>query len=88
MHRLKKIIEEIKCELKILCPKLIEDARVFMTDYKKDHISVIVDTHHKIYPSGSEYKLMRQDVLIAIANVMERNKVQFALPSIVNIDNS
>lgn len=90
MYRLKSILDEIKIELKTSCSStLITDGTssftVVMTDYKEDHISVIVDTHHYVRPSCAEYDTMRQGVLEAIARVMERNNMNFALPSVVNI---
>jgi len=92
MFRLKDVLEEIKTEIKTACPTLItDDSRSFtvvMTDYKEDHISVNVDTHHAVKPNCNEYDETRQYVLEAIARVMKRNDMKFALPSVVNINDA
>merc|ERR1712157_347708 len=91
LYRLKDILQEIKNEIKNTCAStLITDSSrsftVVMTDYKEDHISVNVDTHHNVKPNCDEYDETRSYVLEAIARVMNRNDMNFALPSVVNIN--
>lgn len=80
------ILEEIKYETRDSCPKLISDGtaifRAVITKFEADHVETAVNFHFDI-PSQTEADANnRQQVLLAIARVVERNGVEFALPSV------
>ena len=70
----------MKTEIRATCPKLITDKsrpfRAFWTDYKEDHLEVMIDTHFNIPPFSDDYWLNRQNVLIAITKAITKYNVQ------------
>ena len=81
-EKLPKISEDILEEIKKDCPEAITDGsspwRVVWTDFKEDYLSVRVDTHYNLPPTGQIYWENRQKVMHAIYRaVVEKNNVQF-----------
>jgi hypothetical protein len=76
------LLETIKFEIQASCPKLITDGsrpfRVYWTDYKEDHLEVMVDTHHYTPILGDDYYETRQAVLLAIHRAVKQHNLQFA----------
>lgn len=80
------MIEDIKQEIRSNCPKLITDGsrafRAFWRDYCKDHLELVVETHHRVPPTGNAYYDNREKVLEAVARAAERNGVTFSIPTL------
>lgn len=79
-RKLPKIMNDIKDEVLASCPHVITDAairpfRIYWTDFKEDHLEVMVNTHHKIVPNSDEYYVNRQNMLSAILRAVEKNDV-------------
>jgi small-conductance mechanosensitive channel len=79
--KIQNIMKDIKEEIRISCPKLIQDNkirpfRVYWTDYKNDHLEVMIDTHYMIPPMSDEYFKNREQVLFAILRAVQKNHVQ------------
>jgi len=76
------VIESIKKEIKISCPELITNGlrpfRVYWTDFKEDHLEVMVNTNFYIPPLGDKYYINRQKVLMAISRAVKEHGVTFA----------
>jgi small-conductance mechanosensitive channel len=74
------LLEDVKAEIRASCPTLITDKsrpfRAFWTDYKEDHLEVMIDTHFNIPPFSDDYWLNRQNVLIAITKAITKYNVQ------------
>lgn len=87
LPKLPKLLDDIKSEIRISCPKLITDGskpfQVILTAYEADHIQATVNCHFNIPPATGEFAENRQEVLLAISRALEKNGVGFALPSIV-----
>lgn len=79
------LLKSIENEIIIACPKLINDGtrtfRAIWTDYKDDHLEVVVEASFNIPPTAEEYHTNKQNMLQAIANAVEKNHVEFALPT-------
>lgn len=86
IKRISATLESMKEEITMACPELITDGtRPFRADlfnYNDDHIEVKVNCHFELKPGSSEYLDARQNMLHAIAVAVEKNGVEFALPSI------
>lgn len=86
IKRMSSTLESIKEEITKACPELITDgSRPFRADffnYNDDHIEIKVNCHFEVKPGSSEYMDARQNMLHAIAVAVEKNGVEFALPSI------
>jgi hypothetical protein len=79
-NKLSKIMQDIKDEIIQACPKLITDPsirpfRIYWTDFKEDHLEVMINTHHRIAPSSDAYYVNRQNMLSAILRAVEKNDV-------------
>lgn len=78
------LLDDVKTEIRASCPKLITDKsrpfRAFWTDYKEDHLEVMIDTHFNIPPFSDDYWQNRQNVLIAITKAITKYNVQL-IPS-------
>lgn len=76
------LVEAIREEIKNSCPRLITDGtrpfRVVWTNYKEDHLEVVVNTHHNIAPLGDAYWINRQNVLQGIQRAVKKVGVEFA----------
>jgi small-conductance mechanosensitive channel len=74
------LLEDVKAEIRASCPKLITDKsrpfRAFWTDYKDDHLEVMIDTHFNIPPFSDDYWSNRQNVLIAITKAITKYNVE------------
>lgn len=80
-NKIQTIIKDIKNEIILSCPKLIQDNkirpfRIYWTDYKNDHLEVMIDTHHMISPSTDEYYNNREQLLFAIYRAIKNNNIQ------------
>ena len=79
--KIPKILSDLKNEIIISCPHLITNEkirpfRVYWTDFKEDHLEVMIDTHHTIPLRSEEYWTNRQTVLSAILRVVDKNDVE------------
>lgn len=86
LEKLPAVLEEIKQEIRLSCPKTVTDGSAafyaFLDEYKADHIAALVIANFDIPPRCLEYKLNRQECLLAIARAMKKHGVSFAIPSI------
>jgi small-conductance mechanosensitive channel len=86
IKRISATLQSMKEEITKACPELITDgSRPFRADlfnYNDDHIEVKVNCHFELKPGSSEYLDARENMLHAIAVAVEKNGVEFALPSI------
>lgn len=84
---LPQVLDDIKAEIEASCPKLITDGskpfRATLTSYQADCVEATVNCHFTIPVVTGECVENRQEVLLAISRALERNNVQFALPSIL-----
>jgi small-conductance mechanosensitive channel len=76
------LLDSIKSEIKKRCPRLVRDGsrpfRVYWTGYGEDYLEVVVDTHHNIPPTGDQYYINRQNVLLAINRAVKDHGIEFA----------
>lgn len=86
LNKLETVLQDIKNEIEKNCPNLITDGtrpfQAVLERYEPDHVEVLVNCHFKIPPTSADYIKNRQEVLLAIARAVERNGIDFALPSI------
>lgn len=86
LKKVPAILEDIKRETEAACPELIRDGtaiyRAVMTSYEPDHVEAAVDFHFAIPAQTEASARNRQQVLLAIARAVEKNGVEFALPSV------
>lgn len=86
LDRIPKLLEDIKKEIIVACPKVISDGskafQAILTAYEPDHIQAVVNCHFPFRPMCAEYAETRQSLLLAIAKAMKNNNVEFAIPSI------
>ena len=86
LEKLPNLLPDIAHEIQTTCEQVIADGskplRCVLTNYEADHIQAEVNCHFTIQPYTAPAIMARQDVILAIARVMQRHKVEFALPSI------
>jgi small-conductance mechanosensitive channel len=83
LDKIPRLLDDIKAEIHKNCPKLIDDrCKVVLTKYEPDHVRAEVNCHFDMNPDTDEYVETRQKVLLSIANTVQKNNVEFALPSI------
>lgn len=84
LKKIPAILQEIKEETKTSCPKLISDGsaiyRAVITSYEPDHVQALVNFHFEIPAETEASNRNRQEALLAIARVLEKHSVEFALP--------
>jgi small-conductance mechanosensitive channel len=87
VDKLPALLEDIKEEMKISCPKLISDGsksfHAVLTSFEPDHIQGMVLAHFEIQPSTGEFTRNRSVVMFAIARAMKKHGLEFALPTMV-----
>jgi small-conductance mechanosensitive channel len=77
-EQIKRLIEDIKNEIRASCPKLIEDENserrflVHWTDLEKDNAIITIEAHFRIPRLSKVYWENRQEVLVAISTAVER----------------
>jgi len=80
--KLPVLLEAIKEEIRLACPTLITDGtrpfRVHWTEFADDHLTVVVDTHFRLKPIGTDYWDNRQRVLQAIDRAVKKVGLTFA----------
>jgi small-conductance mechanosensitive channel len=85
IKQMPQLLKDIEIEIKEQCPKLIHDGsrtfRAIWTDYRHDHLEVVVEASFHIPPTSDEYHMNKQTMLQAIAHAVEKNHVEFALPT-------
>lgn len=90
LKKIPAILQEIKEETKTSCPKLISDGsaiyRAVITSYEPDHVQALVNFHFEIPAETEASNRNRQEALLAIARVLEKHSVEFALPILNTID--
>jgi small-conductance mechanosensitive channel len=82
------VVEEIKKEIRASCPKLITDGsrpfRVYWSEFKDDHLEVMVNINFSISPAfGLECMENRQVVMQAIGRAVKNSGVEFAMPNYI-----
>jgi small-conductance mechanosensitive channel len=83
LGKIPSLLDDIKAEIRKNCPKMIEEkSKVVLTKYEPDHVSVEVNCHFDMNPGTGEYVETRQKVLLSIADAVQKNNIEFALPSI------
>jgi small-conductance mechanosensitive channel len=86
LEKLPAVLEEIKTEIRLSCPKLVTEGKPFhavLVQYKEDHVEGMVIAHFDIQPSTGEFIQNRHQVVLAIFRAMRKHGVVMALPSIV-----
>jgi len=77
-EQIKRLIEDIKNEIRASCPKLIEDENserrflVHWTDLEKDNAIITIEAHFRIPRLSRVYWENRQEVLVAISRAVAR----------------
>eukprot|EP00527_Entomoneis_sp_CCMP2396_P008356 CAMPEP_0198143462 /NCGR_PEP_ID=MMETSP1443-20131203/7702_1 /TAXON_ID=186043 /ORGANISM="Entomoneis sp., Strain CCMP2396" /LENGTH=328 /DNA_ID=CAMNT_0043806701 /DNA_START=56 /DNA_END=1039 /DNA_ORIENTATION=+ len=88
LKKLPKVVEDIKKEILIHCGEdlvVVDGSKPFRAhiyDYKEDHVEVMVKCHLRTKPASTAYLDGRQKVLAAIAAVVEKNGLNFAIPAV------
>jgi small-conductance mechanosensitive channel len=86
LDKLPSVLEDIKNEIAVSCPKLVLDGskpfHAVLEKYEPDHVQAAVDCHFDIQPASSEYLENQQEVVLAINRAVKRRGLEFALPSI------
>jgi small-conductance mechanosensitive channel len=81
IDKLEGFLASILEEIKAACPKAITDGqrpfRAFFTDFKEDHLRVMVDTHYNLPPMGEVYWKNRHNCMLAIHRAAKKNGVEF-----------
>jgi Mechanosensitive ion channel len=80
-ERLPALLPDLVNEIVAACPTCITDGtrplRAVWTDYKEDHLRVMVDAHFELPPIGKKYWANRQCVMEAIGRAVRKHDVQF-----------
>lgn len=89
-EKIPKLLADIKQQVQEDCPKLITDGsrpcRVHFKNFQEDHIEIGVDFRFRVPVVGDGYHQNKEACNLAIAKAMEKNKVQFALPTAFNYE--
>lgn len=84
-EKIPKLLADIKQQVQEDCPKLITDGsrpcRVHLKEFRDDHIEIGVDFRFRVPVVGDEYHQNKEACNLAIAKAMQKNKVEFALPT-------
>ena len=88
IDKIPMVVEEIKKELRASCPKLITDGsrpfRVHWSEYKDDHLEVLVNINFSISPASThECMDNRQVAMQAIGRAVKNSGVEFAIPNYI-----
>jgi small-conductance mechanosensitive channel len=87
LDKLPRLIADIKKEIRLSCPTLIDDGlrpfRVFWSDYKEYSLEVKVDAHFRTKPFCDDYYEVREAVLMAIARATKKNNISFSYTNFV-----
>lgn len=83
IDKLETFLPSILEEVKAACPKVITNGsrplRAYLTDFKEDHVRIMVDTHHDVPPMGEVYHKNRHECLLAIHRAAKKNGVEFVV---------
>jgi len=86
LKKIPAVLEDIKEETKVSCPKLVTDGsaiyRAVITSYEADHVQASVNFHFDIPAETEASNRNRQEALLTIARVMEKHGIEFALPTL------
>ena len=89
-EKIPKLLADIKEQVQEDCPKLITDGsrpcRVHFKNFQEDHIEIGVDFRFRLPVVGDGYHQNKERCNLAIVEAMEKNKVQFALPTAFNYE--
>ena len=87
-----KVLDDIKQEIIIACPKVISDGsksfHTVISSFEADHIQIMVLAHFDIQPVTAEYIRNRHEVLLAISRAMQRHSIEFATAPILYTNQS
>jgi small-conductance mechanosensitive channel len=83
VDKLDVVLPDILEEIKASCPKVISDGtaalRAVWTDYKEDHIRIMVEAHFNLPPLGSVYWNNRHVCLQAIHRACKKHDIQLVV---------
>ena len=83
IDKIPKILESIEQAIRENCNadnKLLS-VKALWTEFKDDHLEAVVSAQFSINPTSGEYNEMKQKVLLAIAKAVQKNHVEFAIPT-------
>lgn len=87
IDKLPALLEDIKQEIKLACPKLVSDGsksfHAVLTSFEADHIQGMVLAHFDIPPATGEFTRNRSTVVFAIGRTMKKHGVDFAPPLVM-----
>lgn len=75
------ILQSIEEEIKTTCDDKLLSVRGLWTEFKEDHLEAVVSAQFAINPTSSEASETKQKVLLAIAQAVHKNGVEFAIPT-------
>lgn len=89
-EKIPNLLTDIKSQVQQDCPKLITDGsrpcRVHFKEFRDDHIEIGVDFRFRVPVVGDGYHQNKEACNVAIAKAMNKNKLQFALPTAFNYE--
>ena len=71
----------IEEEIKLTCGENLLSVRALWTEFKEDHLEIIVSSLFAIKPTSSEASEIKQKVLLAISQAVHKKGVEFAIPT-------
>ena len=83
INKIPVILQSIEEQIKKDCnadDKLLS-VHALWTEFKEDHLEVVVSAQFSVNPTASEYNETKQNVLFAIAEAVHKNNVEFAIPT-------
>jgi len=75
------ITQSIEEEIKATCGENLLSVRALWTEFKEDHLEVVVSTLFTIKPTSSDASEMKEKVLLAISKAVRKKGVEFAIPT-------
>jgi small-conductance mechanosensitive channel len=81
IDKLEGLLAAILEEIKAACPQCITDGsrplRAYFTDFKEDHLRIMVDSHFNLPPMGEVYHKNRHNCMLAIHRAAKKSGVEF-----------
>ena len=81
--KLPKALEDIKNEIRLACPEVIDDGtrpfRCYWTGYGPTGLEVTIEAHFRIKLLGEDFWINRQNMLMAINRAVRRNQIEFSV---------
>lgn len=80
MNKIPQFIVDVKRKIKNCCPKLICDGsrpfQVHLRSIEETHLAVILDMHFDVKPDGDDDFDNRQNVLLAVGNILDKYQIE------------